>query len=226
MQISRRLLALLLVALTAVILAVIYSMPPRAIAILVGGFAGATFISTRCIAGARKAAARRSVEFFLPIVMEQIVMAVESGLDIIPALAAVLELNGNQDGKETSNPVIVMLGKVHRLTEAGLPFEKALREVAESSDCHAVRHAFVHLGLAQKEGGGVSAPLRELSDATQLYYQESMEEDIAKMPVRATMPLVLVFAGLILLFITSPLVQIMNMASTADFKDGVASERP
>jgi hypothetical protein len=54
-------------------------------------------------------------------------------------------------------------------------------------------------------------PLRELSDATQLYYQETLEEEVAAMPVKATVPLVITFAGLIMIFVAMPLVQVMSM---------------
>jgi hypothetical protein len=104
------------------------------------------------------------------------------------------------------------------LTEAGLGFEQSLREVSGIVNCSALRHAFIHLAVAQKEGGELVMPLKELSDATQLYYQESIEEDIAKLPVKATMPLVCTFAGLIICFITAPLLQVISLTSQAVIK--------
>lgn len=157
---------------------------------------------------------RKEMEFFLPIVMERLVMAVQSGLDIIPALKAIISLDKNPENSETKlDPVTSLLSNVVQLTEAGLSFERSLREVAEKVDCLPVRHACIHLAIAQKEGGELILPLRELSDATQLSYQESVEEDIAAMPVRATLPLLCTFAGLIIFFITSPLIQILNMTA-------------
>jgi hypothetical protein len=50
--------------------------------------------------------------------------------------------------------------------------------------------------------------LKELSDATQTQYQESVEEEIAKLPVRAVLPLILTFTGLIVCFLTVPIVQV------------------
>lgn len=155
---------------------------------------------------------RKEMEFFLPIVMERLVMAVQSGLDIIPALKAIISLDSSSEDSETRlDPVTSLLSCVVQLTEAGLGFERSLREVAEKVDCLSVRHACIHLAIAQKEGGELILPLRELSDATQLSYQESIEEEIAAMPIRATVPLLCTFAGLIIFFITSPLIQILNM---------------
>ena len=150
-------------------------------------------------------------------------MAVQAGLDIMPAIKAIVDLEDRavQTHEQTElvvsalDPVSRLLKMVYQLTEAGLGFEQSLREVAGLVDCSALRHAFVHLAVAQKEGGELVMPLKELSDATQLYYQESIEEDIAKLPVKATMPLVCTFAGLIICFITAPLLQVMSLTSQA-----------
>lgn len=163
------------------------------------------------------------IEFHLPIVMERIVMAVESGLDVIPAIGVILELENkkgvmrDQSGKD---PVTKILDIVYKLSQAGMPFEQALLDASSRIKSHALKHAFVHLGLAQREGGELLGPLRELSDATQLYYQESIELEIAKMPVKATMPLVLTFAGLMIFFISTPLVQISNITEGAISHEG------
>jgi hypothetical protein len=103
---------------------------------------------------------------------------------------------------------------VLRLTESGLGFNRALCDVAELVPSTALKHAFIHLAVAYEEGGELVMPLRELSDATQLYYQEVVEEKIATLPVKATMPLICTFAGLILFFITTPLLQVMNVLSS------------
>ena len=158
-------------------------------------------------------------------------MAVQAGLDVIPALKAIVELdqklidasaqgeNSQQGGsalpQSKPDPVSELLLIVTKLTESGLSFEQALRDVASLVNCSALRHAFIHLAVAQKEGGEIIMPLRELSDSTQLYFQESAEEEIAKLPVKATLPLICTFAGLILCFITSPLIQVLTLTARA-----------
>lgn len=174
---------------------------------------------------ARHEAFKRKIDFYLPVVMERLVMAVHAGLDVIAAIRVILEHeeaqariaveSGQVAQGEELDPVSRLMEIALRLTEAGLPFDQALKEVANSVHSPALRHAFVHLGLAYKEGGELVMPLRELSDSTQLYFQESAEEEIAKLPVKATLPLVCTFAGLILLFLTSPMIQILQMTSKA-----------
>ena len=136
-------------------------------------------------------------------------MAVQSGLDIPAAIAVIVELN--EEGREL-DPVTGLLCAVRELAERGVGFDAALRKIAAATDCSALRHAFVHLAVAYREGGELIAPLKELSDATQLYFQESTDEQIAKLPVKATAPLLCAFTGLILCFITSPIIQLMQMA--------------
>ena len=173
-----------------------------------------SYLAIRYIISSRTFRFKRSLEYFLPVVMERMVMAVESGLDIVPAVSTVIEME-YKTNRQSIDPVTRLLGYVKDLCESGLSFEQALSEIASKFDCSALRHAFIHLGLAHKEGGALVGPLRELSDSTQLYYQETIEEEIAKMPVKATLPLLITFAGLIICFITIPLTQVMTFTSKA-----------
>ncbi len=156
------------------------------------------------------------LEFFLPVVMERLVMAVQSGLDIIAALGAIIELESIAVGGDERkfDPVTRLFMVVHRLAERGLTFGQALEEVAAGVECGAVRHCFIHLAVAHEEGGELVMPLKELSDSTQLYYQETVDEEIAKLPVKATVPLLCTFTGLILFFLAAPLMQLMKLTSS------------
>lgn len=162
---------------------------------------------------------RSEMEYYIPIVMERLVMAVEAGQDIIPAVKSIVDLEerSSQVGRAREvDTVTALLKRVVVLSEKGMAFDEALKLTSHGEHIStALKHAFVHLGIAFKEGGELIAPLRELSDATQLYYQESVEEEIAKLPVRATLPLVCTFAGLMTFFLASPLIQIITFASKA-----------
>jgi len=158
------------------------------------------------------AAFQREIEFFLPVVMERLVMAVQAGLDILPSVQMVTQPERDRLGApQPLDPVSRLLRLAYQMTESGLGFRRALDEVARLVESAPLRHAFIHMGLAQEQGGEVVTPLRELSDSTQLYYQESVEEEIAKLPVRATLPLLCTFTGLLLGFLTPPFIQIVDM---------------
>jgi len=173
---------------------------------------GVGYLAQRRLLAIRRARYVRALEFHLPLVMENVVMAVEAGLDIIGALRASLELDARGDRVPVApDPVSRLFGIVVDLTESGLRFEESLTEVANGVSCAALRHAFIHLGVAWREGGEIIGPLRELANSTQLYYQETAEEEIARLPVQATMPLLMTFAGLLLCFMTAPLIQVIAM---------------
>lgn len=164
----------------------------------------------------------KQAEFFLPIVMERIVMAAQSGLDVLASIQAVVEFDRLTESKQVatlasknSDPVTMLLSQVYKLTENGRSLHESLNAAAAAVPCAAIKHAFIHLALAHKDGGELVMPLRELSESTQLYYQESVEEEIAKLPVKATVPLLCTFTGLIIFFLTAPIMQIMQITTTA-----------
>ena len=142
----------------------------------------------------------RRLEFHLPTAMERVVMAVGAGLDIVPALS--------EAARKSADPVSDIFRSIVSLSEGGLRVEHAIQMTADQVPCSSIKHALVHLALAYKQGGEVVRPLKELSDATQTQYQEGVDEEIAKLPVRAVAPLLLTFTGLIVCFLTVPVVQV------------------
>jgi Flp pilus assembly protein TadB len=158
---------------------------------------------------------KKLIDFQLPLVTERIVMAVQAGHDILPALKLVVELKlltgPIQKEKE---PVIYYISEVIALNEGGLTLEKSLREISKQVVSVSLRHTFLHLAVAHRQGGGILSALSELADATQCYYQESIEEEIAVLPIKATIPLVVTFAGLLILLMTSPIIQVLESTSS------------
>jgi hypothetical protein len=148
---------------------------------------------------ARRGLSRR-LEFYLPTAMERVVMAVGSGLDIVPALS--------EAARKSEDPVSDIFRSIVSRSEGGLRVEYAIQIAADTTPSTSVKHALMHLALAYSQGGEVVRPLKELSDATQTHYQESVEEEIARLPVRAVLPLLLTFTGLIICFLTVPVVQV------------------
>jgi Flp pilus assembly protein TadB len=145
------------------------------------------------------------MEFYLPGVMERVVMAVGAGMDIVPAL--------QEASRKGVDPVSRLLAQVVRLSEGGASVDSAFAFVSRQAPSMSVKHAFIHLGLAYRQGGEIVRPLKELCDATQLAYQESVEERIAQLPVKAVLPLVVTFTGLIICFLTVPLMQVSSIAT-------------
>lgn len=165
---------------------------------LLGALAGEMVLRVR-----REAAEKRmlrQIDFHLPNAMERVVMAVGAGLDVVPAL--------REASRDCADPVSAAFQEIVALSEAGAPAAEAMQTVSERTKSFSLRHALVHLAIAHAQGGEIVKPLKELSDATQAHFQESVEEQIARLPVKAVLPLVVTFAGLILCFVTVPLLQI------------------
>jgi Flp pilus assembly protein TadB len=175
-----------------------------AVALCGGMFGGELYRSRRRDHKAKQRI--RRMELYLPTVMERVVMGVGTGLDVIPAL--------REAAAKSDDPVSELLRGVVSLSEAGIPVEAAFDAAAKQAGCTSVKHALIHLGLAHRQGGEIIRPLKELSDATQLAYQEIVEEQIARLPVKAVMPLVVTFAGLIVCFLTVPLMQVSSLTRT------------
>jgi pilus assembly protein TadC len=156
----------------------------------------------------------QELEYLLPVVMERLTMAVQSGLDVIAAINTIIRSEEELSDNGKLDLVSELLKIVLKLTDSGFKFSDALKQVAQAVPVVPIRHAFVHLSLAYEDGGELVSSLSELSESTQVYYQETVEERIAKLPAKATFPLVLIFAGLIVFFITMPLMQLMSIISS------------
>ncbi len=167
-----------------------------------------SYIFIRFLAVRDSRAIYRKIDFFLPIVMERLVMAVQGGSDIFTAVNITVRLSKE---KGDMDPVTKALDEVIKKSEAGLSFEESLSNVAKAINLTCIKHAFLHLAMAQKEGGELIGPMEELSDSTQAYYQEVVEKEIAALPIKATLPLLCAFLGLILFFLAVPLTQLLGM---------------
>lgn len=167
-----------------------------------------SYIISRVLAVRDSKMIYKKIDFFLPIVMERLVMAVQGGSDIFTAVNVIVKLSKE---KGETDPVTKLLEDVIKKTESGLSFEESLSNVAKSINVISIKHAFLHLAMAQKEGGELIGPMEELSDSTQAYYQEVVENEIASLPIKATLPLLCSFLGLILFFLAVPLTQLLGM---------------
>ena len=145
--------------------------------------------------------------YYLPLVIEQISIGVSSALDIGPCIAHIVSMAGERD---SHNPVTEMLVHVEKLMRSGLNLEDALIEVGETSGMNEVKHAFMFLAQCAKHGGEISRQLQELADAVMVQRQTQVEAKITALPVKATGPLAMVFAGFFALLFAGLIVRLMG----------------
>ena len=130
--------------------------------------------------------------YYLPLVIEQISIGVSSALDIGPCVSHIVHMANERD---SHNPVTEMFVHVEKLIRSGLNLEDALLEVSEANGLLEVKHAFMFLAQCSKHGGELSKQLQELADTVMTQRQVQVEGKITALPVKATGPLTMVFAG-------------------------------
>lgn len=147
------------------------------------------------------------VMYFLPLVIEQVSIGVSSSLDVGPCLTSIVQMAEERD---SHNAVTEMLAHVDKLIRSGLSLEDALVEVGDANGSTEVKHAFMFLAQCSRHGGEVSKQLQELADSVMVQRQVQVEAKITALPVKATGPLAMVFAGFFALLFAGLLVRIMG----------------
>jgi Flp pilus assembly protein TadB len=145
--------------------------------------------------------------YYLPLVIEQVSIGVSSALDIGPCIANIVSMANERD---SHNAVTEMLIHVEKLMRSGLNLEDALVEVGEASGMGEVKHAFMFLAQCAKHGGEISRQLQELADSVMVQRQTQVEAKITALPVKATGPLAMVFAGFFALLFAGLFVRLMG----------------
>ncbi|MBL7661545.1 type II secretion system F family protein [bacterium] len=147
------------------------------------------------------------VMYYLPLTIEQVSIGVSSSLDIGPCIAHILQMARERN---SYNPVIEMFIHVEKLIRSGLNLEDALKEVSEIYGQNELKHAFMFLGQCARHGGEVSRQLQELADAVMVQREVQVEGRITALPVKATLPLVTVFAGFFAMLFAGLVVRLMT----------------
>lgn len=149
--------------------------------------------------------------YYLPLVIEQISIGVSSSLDIGPSVAHIVAM---ADERDSHNPVTEMFVHVDKLMKSGLSLDEAMTEVGEANGLGDVKHAFMFLSQCARHGGEISKQLQELADAIMVQRQMRVEAKITSLPVKATGPLAMVFAGFFLLIMAGLFVRVMQAFSS------------
>jgi type II secretory pathway component PulF len=141
----------------------------------------------------------------LPFVIEEILMYVKCGKDLLTALETFTLNNSLKDNLLTD-----LLKDFINFIQEGLSFENTVELVLADVKYKSIEHFFLFLTLAYRSGGQLSESLTELSLATQINYQQIVEEQVEKLPALALIPILFTFAGLLVIFLLGPILKFFS----------------
>lgn len=153
----------------------------------------------------------RQILYFTPLALESLILLVQSGVGILPALHHVVSAR-----EQTSyvDPVTRALRLVYDLCDHGTPLSEALATVAERSPSSVLRHVLLHLDIAGNEGGELIPSLQALSGYAHTQWKLSVEARVRRLENLVVFPVFLAVIGLLLLVASVPLVPILDLKHT------------
>ncbi len=168
-----------------------------------GGMGALTYLSSRT------RDFEREVLFQIPLTLEKIILLVESGLGILPALQRVVAAD---EIERHPNPVVRLLRLVYEFAAHGVPFGQALEMVANAVDLKPLRHVLLHLDISGNEGGELIPSLRGLSEHAHTEWKLSVEQRVKRLENFVVFPVFVSVIGLMLLTAAVPVVPVVNFA--------------
>lgn len=147
------------------------------------------------------------IMFYLPLVIEQIVIGVSSSLDTGPCISRVISM---ADERNSHNPVTELLRHAEQFARSGISFEEAMTDVGSISGHPELKHAFKSLAQVAKYGGEITRQLQELADSVSSQRETAIEGKIKRLELEATGPVGLVFFGFMIIFLSGLGAQVMK----------------
>ena len=143
--------------------------------------------------------------YYLPLVIEQVVIGVSSSLDVGPCLQRIVAM---ADERDTHNVVTELLKIVQFYVKSGVSQEDALVEVGKRTGHTELKHTFMSLSQVSKHGGEVTRQLQELADAVAAQKETKIDAKIKKLELEATGPVGLVFLAFLAILLVGFGIQI------------------
>ncbi len=165
----------------------------------------------------------REILFRMPIFLESLVLLVESGLGILPALERVVT-NGRGAGEPDA--VSRLFHFVYQLSARGMPFGRALETVADASPQRIVRHVMLHLDITGSEGGELIPSLRSLSDHAHTEWKLGVEHRVRRLENLVVFPVFAAVIGLMILTAAVPAVPLLDLKDMLDKTPTLQGDRP
>ncbi len=148
------------------------------------------------------------IMFYLPIVIEQMVIGVSSSLDIGPCIQKICEMSKERD---RTNAVIQLLEQSQIYVRSGNSLEEAVTQIGVLSGHMELKHAFNAIAQVSRHGGEVTKQLQELADAVTVQREAQIEAKIKKLELSATGPVALAFLAFMIVLGTGIACRMANV---------------
>jgi Flp pilus assembly protein TadB len=148
------------------------------------------------------------IMYYLPLVIEQLVVGVSSSLDIGPCIQRVAEI---ADERGTHNCVTEFLKLSQYYVRSGIALPDALVDIGTMSGHNELKHTFLSLAQVVQHGGEVSKRLIEIADSVAAMRETIIEEKIKKLELVATGPVGLVFMAFMMIILVGFGLQMSTM---------------
>jgi pilus assembly protein TadC len=154
--------------------------------------------------------------FQLPLVLENLILLVEAGLGVLPALEQIV-FSRIKNAKEQGGSIDLttfLLKVVYDLSAHGMPFAEALERVADATEIRSLRHVLLHLDISASEGGELIPSMRSLSDHAHTEWRLSVETRVNRLENMVVFPVFVSVIGLMILTASVPLVPVLEFFET------------
>jgi Flp pilus assembly protein TadB len=165
----------------------------------------------------------REVAFLMPLTLESLILLVESGLGILPAIQ---RLVAGSTQTKVHNTVIRYLRLVYELAAHGTPLGTALAHVADATELRVLRHVLLHLDISGTEGGELVPALRNLSNHAHTDWRLSVENRVRRLENLVVFPVFVSVIGLMCLTAAVPLVPVLKLKESLQRQSVVPGESP
>lgn len=138
----------------------------------------------------------KEIEYYLPLLIEQIAIGVSSSLDIGPCLSQIVQLS---DERDSHNAATRLIKYALYYVKSGVSLEEALIEVGQMSGQPEFKHSLLALSQVSKFGGEISKQLQDLAESVANQREAKVEATIKKLELKASAPVAIVFLAYMIL---------------------------
>ncbi len=165
----------------------------------------------------------RAAYFDLPLILEELILLVESGLGLFPALEKVCVYQDSDF--EYGDPGVCRKSfkRAYTLAVHGMPVSHAFAMVSKGTSCLPLKQVLIHLDVSASIGGELLTSLRSLSDQVHKEWKMQVETRVKRLENIVVFPVFLSVMGLLLLTSAVPLVPVFEFMS--GLKKGTAIEK-